>query len=107
MTTTSDTNVMLLDDGLFYVDLNCNYPPAFAPGFLQRRCYLGVTTPGGYECVGSFDRSASDGMWEDSIDVPYNPAADSDARLIGRFPKRLGAIVALWGSRHEAHCRHA
>lgn len=99
-------DVVILDDGLFYVGLNCNYRSDDAPGFLERRCYFGVTTPGGYECIGSFNRGL-DGSWTASIDVHYDAATDSDARVLGRFSDRLDAIAALWGARHQAHCRHA
>lgn len=102
----AQTDVVILDDGMFYIDLNCNYSPALAPGFLQHRCYVGVTTPGGYECVGSFDQK-HDGMWEASIDIEYDHETESDARILGRFPTRLDAIAALWAARHQAHCRHA
>ena len=68
-----------------------------APGFLQRRCYVGVTTPGGYECIGGFGRDAR-GLWHATIDMPYNDVRDSDSLEVGGFKKRLDAIVALWGS---------
>ena len=38
---------LILDDGQFFVELDDNYPTCLTPGFLQRRCYVGVTTPGG------------------------------------------------------------
>ena len=76
-----------------------------APGFLQRRCYVGVTTPGGYECIGGFERDARD-LWHAKIDMPYNDIRDSDSLEVGAFSERLDAIVALWGMRHKAHCRH-
>lgn len=99
-------SAVILDDGEFYIELNANFGPGNAPGFLQRRCYVGVTTPGGYECVGSFGRCSVTGMWSASIDAPYDPRTDSDARLIGSYPRRLDAIVALWSARQLAHCRH-
>lgn len=52
MTTQVSEGIQILDDGEYYIELNVNFPAADAPGFLQRRCYVGVTTPGGYECVG-------------------------------------------------------
>lgn len=99
-------DVVILDDGAFYIELNCNHSPALAPGFLQHRCYVGVTTPGGYECVGSFEQKP-DRMWEASIDIEYDSKTDSDAKSLGRYPTRLDAIAALWAARHEAHCHHA
>jgi hypothetical protein len=97
---------VLLDDGEFYIELNANYPTPDAPGFLQRRCYVGVTTPGGYECVGSFDRCPSTGAWLASIDALYDAATDSDARVVGIYSRRLDAVVGLWAARRLARCRH-
>jgi hypothetical protein len=96
---------VIADDGEYYIELNGNYGAAEAPGFLQRRCYTGVTTPGGYECVGSFERDAQ-GLWQASIDAPYDEETDSDSRSLGHFAERMNAIVTLWGKRHEAYCRH-
>jgi hypothetical protein len=97
---------IILDDGLFYIELNCNYEPSSAPGFLHRRCAVGVTTPGGYECIGSFDQTIG-GMWSASIDAIYDPETDSDATGLGDFDQRLDAIVALWSARRSAYCRHS
>ena len=102
----ADQGVVILDDGAFYIELNCNYGTAEAAGFLQRRCYIGVTTPGGYECLGSFEMTL-DGKWRASVDAPYSAATDSDSRELGVFSHRLAAITALWGARHEAYRRHA
>jgi len=96
---------VIVDDGEFYIELNDNVDACIAPGFLQRRCYVGVTTPGGYECVGSFQRDAR-GLWHASIDALYDQHSGSDSRSMGQFTQRLDAIVALWQCRHEAHCRH-
>ena len=105
MTTGSNEGPVVLDDGLFYIELNCNYPSDEAPGFLQHRCYQGVTTPGGYECVGSFERDAQ-GQWRASVDAPYHEESGGDSRHLGSFADRLDAIATLWGARHGAHCRH-
>ena len=105
MTTQVSEGIQILDDGEYYVELNGNYPPAEAPGFLQRRCYVGVTTPSGYACVGSFECSPR-GTWQASIDAPYDPATGSDSRSLGQHRSRLDAIVALWSARREALCRH-
>jgi hypothetical protein len=105
VTTQVSQRVQILDDGEYYVELNVNYPPEDAPGFLQRRCYVGVTTPGGYECVGSFERNAA-GNWQASIDAAYDPKTDSDRRRLGEYPTRLDAIAALWSARRDAFCRH-
>ena len=98
--------VVVLDDGEFYVELNDDdFPASDAPGFLQRRCYVGVTTPEGYECVGAFGRRR-DGKWLASIDTTYDDTTDSHCFVLGPLDERLDAIVALWGARHQARCRH-
>ncbi len=105
MSTAITKGALVLDDGQFFVELDGNYPTCVAPGFLWRRCYVGVTTPGGYECIGGFDRDAR-GLWQATIDMPYNDVRDSDSLEVGGFKDRLDAIVALWGIRRKAHCRH-
>ena len=105
MTTQVSEGIQILDDGEYYVELNVNFPASDAPGFLQRRCYVGVTTPGGYECVGGFERNAR-GLWQASIDAAYDPTTGSDSRLLGQHRSRLDAIAALWSARRRALCRH-
>jgi len=105
MTTHTAQRALILDDGDYYVELNENFPAAIAPGFLQRRCYVGVTTPGGYECIGSFERQAG-GVWRASVDSLYDPSTDSDSRSVGEYAGRLDVIVALWSARRDALCRH-
>lgn len=97
---------IILDDGTFFIELNCNHEAGDAPGFLNRRCAHGPTTPGGYECVGSFDK-ASKGRWNASVDTRYDPATDSDSRLVSTGTYRLGAIIALWQARHDAYTTKA
>lgn len=46
MTTQTSERALILDDGDFYVELNETQSAGIASGFLQRRCYVGVTTPG-------------------------------------------------------------
>ena len=105
MTTYTLHRALVLDDGEFYVELNENFAVDEAPGFLQRRCYVGVTTPGGYECVGSFAQDPR-GRWQASVYAPYDPVTDSDSRSLGRHNSRMDAIVALWSARRQALCRH-
>ena len=105
MSTHAAGDVVLLDDGEFYVELSGNHVAVLAAGFLQHRCYVGVTTPDGYECVGSFDRD-SDGKWSARIDMPYDPRTNSDSRVVAKGVGWLDAIVALWMARREANCRH-
>ena len=105
--------IVVLDDGQFYVelcaelcaDLERSHAPGTEGGFLQRRCYVSVTSPGGYECIGSFGRSG-DGCWEASIDAPFDPATGSDRRRLACGTSRLDAVVAIWAARHDARCRH-
>lgn len=106
MDTDTNRGAVVLDDGSFYVELYADDQTAEAAGFLQRRCYVGVTTPGGYECIGSFERDVVRGGWRALVDQAYEPSSDSDCRQVGRFAQRLDAIVALWGARHSALCRH-
>ena len=101
---TCNVSLVVLDDGEYFIELNPNMQPAEAPGFLQQRWYVGVTTPGGYECIGSFERHAGD-EWEASIDTSIDDNG-SDSRRLGRFAQRLDAIVTLWTARHDALCRH-
>ena len=105
MTIQATESVVILDDGEFCVALNADFPSAIAPGFLQRRCYVGVTTPDGYECVGSFDQDKQ-GMWCPSVDSTYDETTDRVCLSLGAHVRRLDAIVALWGARRQAHCRH-
>ncbi|NLP65530.1 hypothetical protein [Paraburkholderia sacchari] len=98
--------LILIDDGVFYIERNVNGDAAVTNGFLLRRCKVGVTTPGGYECIGGYERAPS-GMWRASINVPYDAITDSDSYELGdTFGTNRDAIAALWKSRHEAHCQH-
>lgn len=95
--------IILFDDGTYYIEHNVNYPITQGNGFLLRRCAITVTTPGGYECVGIYERTVT-GKWKVSIDAP--DTAESDSVELGRFADRLDAISVLWKHRHEAFCRH-
>jgi hypothetical protein len=111
--------IVVLDDGQFFVELNAqiradidafdatNVPgvPCAQGGFLLRRCYVSVTSPGGYECIGSF-ACCDDGRWEASVDAAFDPATGTDSRRVARGASRLDAIAAVWAARHEARCRH-
>lgn len=96
---------IIIDDGSFYIELNGNYDADQAPGFLQRRCAYGPTTPGGHECVGSFHCRPS-GQWTADLSAAYDPATDGDCLSLGLFTSRMDAIAALWLRRHEALCDH-
>lgn len=93
--------MILLDDGSYYIELNVNAEPHNAPGFLQRRCAVDLHTPGGYECLGSFQCTPR-GAWRANVNAPYDEEADSDTRDLGQFSERMDAILALWAARHEA-----
>ena len=99
------TDKVILDDGEFCIDLNCNYEASNAPGFLERRCPYSATTPGGFECIGSFDK-AVDGTWRADVNAPYDPATDGDCRIVAQGVSRLDAIAALWRERHTAHTKN-
>lgn len=105
---TDDAERAVKDDGEFYVVLNSNYPPEKANAFLQRRCITGVTTPGGYECVGVADTTYTPNgrKWVAHVSKPYDEETDSDMTGLGTFDAQQQAIDALWEGRHQAYCRH-
>ncbi|WP_237575921.1 hypothetical protein [Mycetohabitans sp. B8] len=74
-----DKQLMLLDDGKFYIERNCNGEAATTNGLLFRRYPISPTTPGGYECVGGYERCTA-GEWGAWINVPYDEATDRDCR---------------------------
>ena len=96
---------IILDDGVFYVELNVNAEAVAAPGFLQRRCARGLATPGAYECVGSFGK-AVDGTWHADVSSPWDEETGSDCNVLARGVDRMDAIAALWVGRHVAHSTH-
>ena len=96
---------VILDDGMFFVALNSNYAADDAPGFLNRRCSYGLTTRGGYECVGGFDK-ALDGRWRADVNAPYDSETDGDCRRVIEGVFRMDAIAALWRERHNAYPYH-
>ena len=97
---------IILDDGQFYIQLNVNYEAFDAPGFLQKRCAYGLTTPGGYECLGSFQK-ALDGSWSADVNAPYDEDTGSDCEMLSRQVSRLDAIATLWAGRTSAYSTHA
>lgn len=97
---------IIIDDGRYYIDLNCNYEAPDAPGFLALRCPRGLTTPGGFDCLGSFDKKP-DGTWQASIHTLLDEETDSDARTVAAGVSRMDAIAALWKHRESAFSRHA
>lgn len=99
------TDLVILDDGEFFIDLNCNYKASNAPGFLERRCAYSATAPGGFECVGGFDK-APDGTWRAYVNAPYDPETDGDCRRVIEGASRMDAIAALWRERHNAYATH-
>lgn len=92
---------IILDDGEYLVEVNVNCRQYAAPSFLQRRCAHSLHTPGGWECVRSF-QLRPDQCW--SAEVTTLPVDDDiNCTELGRFD----AILALWQRRREAYCRHA
>ena len=100
-----NTDQIILDDGEYYIVLNCNYPAQNAPGFLQRRCSIGPTTPGGYECLGSFDNMPN-GTWKTDVTAPYDAETDGDCRVVAIGVSRMEAINALWKARMSVLSTH-
>ena len=96
----SQPDEISLDDGQYFVELNSNYPLKDAPGMLLRRA-SGGTTPGGHECIGSFDKRL-DGQWNADVTVPYDPERDAECHVLAADVDRLDAIVALWTGRRMA-----
>jgi len=101
----SESGLVLLDDGEYFVQHNINYPPTAGNGFLMRRCELSLTSPEGAECVGGYELKV-DGKWLSDIHTYHDPRTDSDCRVLGRFDSRNDAIHSLWQHRHEALTRH-
>lgn len=99
------SNQIILDDGKFFMSLNVNYEASIAPGFLSRRCALGPGTPGGYECVGSFQKS-TDETWSANINAHCDPETDGDSEVVAKGVTRLDAIAALWTARTQAILSH-
>ena len=99
--------VVILDDGECYVELNRGDEPDIQLlSFLKRRCYISITSPEGYECIGSVERDARC-HWLSMIDAPLDPYTGIVSRLLRSYPERLAAVMALWNARHQAYCRHA
>lgn len=97
---------IIIDDGKFYILLNVNYEPYDAPGFLLRRCEHSQTTPGGYECLGRFQKSA-DGKWSAEISAPVDDGTGSESQVLEKGVRRLSAISALWMGRTSAYSTHS
>ncbi|KIG11214.1 hypothetical protein BurMR1_1874 [Burkholderia sp. MR1] len=97
--------LVLLDDGKFFIERNCNGEAATTNGFLLRRCPVSLTTPSGYECIGGYECAAF-GQWRASINAPYDEETDSDCRELGFFEAQLDAITVLWKARQDAYCQH-
>lgn len=97
--------LLLLDDGEYYIEHNCNYPLESGNGFLHRRCAFGLTTPGGYEVIGEYSQTVA-GVWSVHIAKDLDVETDSDALSLGSFANRLDAITTLWQRRKEALCKH-
>ena len=101
MASTTQTAQVILDDGEFYVVLNPNHTPDVAAGYLERRCLVTPSTPGGFECIGSFTMQPA-GAWEAKISKVYSAVDDCDCTVVAQEVDRLAAIVALWKARYEA-----
>ena len=97
----SQPDEIILVDGQYFVELNSNYPLKDAPGVLLRRSSRSDTTPGGHECIGSFDKRL-DGQWNADVNAPYDAEMDSDCHVLAAGVARLDAIVALWTGRRMA-----
>jgi hypothetical protein len=90
-------NSIILDDGTFYVQLNETHEHRSAPGFLLKRCNHSITSPGGFECIGSFD--LVNGRWMACLNGVFDIDGEKEGRHLGSFKGRLDAIHALWMAR--------
>lgn len=96
---------LLLDDGEYIVEMAADEPAPRALAFLRRRCYEGVTTPDGMECIGRVVRTDR-GLWSAFIDSDYNALTGLDVREIAASNDRATAVASLWQARRDARCRH-
>lgn len=91
----------LLDDGQWVVETGGKHiVPAERPfGFLEIRCKV---HPGVPECmvVGGFEQ-LENGHWSADILIGPAPEEESSYKMLGEFPDREAAVLALWGHRHE------
>jgi hypothetical protein len=91
----------ILDDGEFYVVLNADQAPETAAGFLQHRCVVSTSTPGGFQCIGAFTQQP-DGLWEVKITKVYDHADETDCTVVAQGVARKDAIFALWKAKFDA-----
>lgn len=94
-------STVILDDGAYFVELNCNYLPRQAPGFLWLRCGESGSKRPSCECIGGFDQ-APDGTWRAGITGSYDAERDTDETQLVKGVHRLDAIVTLWQHRRQA-----
>lgn len=97
----STSQIIIVDDGRFFIDLNTTYEARKAPGFLNLRCFQGSASRA-FHCIGSFD-IAPDGMWRANVAIPYDHDLDANTRTVIAGVGRLEAITALWRIRHDAY----
>lgn len=97
---------VIIDDGTFYIELNVNYPPASAPGFLHVRRPTSDSSGLGDECIGAFQEQLN-GKWSADVQAPPGDDSDweSDIRSIVTDVDRMTAIVSLWRARKMAWIR--
>ncbi len=100
-TTTPAGFRIILDDGAFFVDLNCEHAEPVAPGFLMVRVPTPPGAPACYECLGGF-QEAADGTWGAFVYVDANSATQASQVDLARGTSRIAAICDLWRQRHLA-----
>lgn len=82
----------MFNDGEFSIDFSAPFTSAF---LMQQGC-----------CVGGIDKQTSGdkrGMWQVSIQAPYNEETESDIEVIGYFVCGLDALRSLWSNRSRAY----
>ena len=91
----------VLNDGEWYIALGEGHTLGDAPGYL----HVHASANGGFaDCVGTFERERA-GSGRARIFVSFDEETNSDSQLVATGVARMDAIVALWKSRHQAHCR--
>lgn len=92
---------IILDDGVYFMELKANSPAKQEPGFLNRRC----STPPGFECIAGFSKSEVDDTWNVDIQTEYDPVTQSDCKQLFSGMTRLDAITHLWTCRQLVFCK--
>lgn len=89
--------VIIQDDGEFYLELNTNHPIAQAPGFMMRRC---PKTKTDIAVLGGFQLGEKG--WNCDIKIPPDDRHGPDLQVLATGATRISAMVTLWQYRKRA-----